>query len=111
VKRIIEIEPINPDTFPAWMTELEKKFTNTNTHINIRLFIAFVICENAAVFAKFADRFWFPFLQLLGEAKKFTQGITPVFEVFLSHPESLVYFKEHVSDPVVAPSKRRHQTG
>jgi hypothetical protein len=65
------------------MAEIEKKFSNLNTHINIRLFIAFVISENAAAFATFAHHFWFPFLQLLCEAPAFTTGISPVFEVIL----------------------------
>ena len=80
----MEIEPINPDVFPAWMAEIEKKFANANTQINVRLFFAFVISENVAVFKLFSDRFWFPFLRLLSEAEKFTEGITPVYEVMYS---------------------------
>ncbi|XP_027045855.1 DNA-dependent protein kinase catalytic subunit-like [Pocillopora damicornis] len=71
-KRISPNQPkdVPPTDMAAWMAPLHKKMTSLSTHLNIRLFIAKLIINEAKIFEAYA-KFWLnPLMELILQMKE-----------------------------------------
>ncbi|KAJ3289778.1 hypothetical protein HK104_007244 [Borealophlyctis nickersoniae] len=60
------------DRMPSWMQEIHKKFTESDLHINIRLFLAKIIINLPTVFLPHASFWWEPLAQLIADADMYS---------------------------------------
>ncbi|XP_022778667.1 DNA-dependent protein kinase catalytic subunit-like isoform X5 [Stylophora pistillata] len=64
-----QVKDVPPTDMPAWMAPLHKKIASSSTHLNIRLFIAKLIINEAKIFEAHA-KFWFnPLMELILQIK------------------------------------------
>jgi len=64
-KKFGETWAATPNTMPAWMTEVHKRFSNTNTPLNIRLFIAKLVVNKLDIFEPFGHLWFKPLVRLM----------------------------------------------
>ncbi|KAJ3389035.1 hypothetical protein HDU92_001207 [Lobulomyces angularis] len=65
--------PINK--IPKWIAPLQEKFNKDDTHLNIKIFIARIICNIPEAFSAVASDWWRSLIKLISEASNFGSGI------------------------------------
>ncbi|CAG8489558.1 14379_t:CDS:10 [Funneliformis mosseae] len=117
------------DQMPGWMNDIYKKFTNigneikeTDTHINIRLFIAKIIVNVPEAFEKYSSLWIRPIMKLIIEGNVYGEGINYYIQVFLmknSYDKSRVIVRNNIltikrlfetwSELIIVPTRIIHE--
>ncbi|KAF9965129.1 hypothetical protein BGZ70_005357 [Mortierella alpina] len=86
-------------TMPSWMKDIHRKLTNSNTAINIRLFLAKMILNMPEAFEMYAHSWIRPLMRLAIEGESYGEAMNYFVRTYLMkhcHHEQRQYLKDNI---------------